>query len=68
VTHQAVERDQTSGHELVVALGLGVLEEALDDRMMALAVERLAEVLENLAASPRARVLLPTIGERRQIF
>jgi len=61
---EAVERDEEHAHQLVVAVAFGELEEALDERLVAVAVERVGEVIEQGGSGERPRVGDPLRGER----
>ena len=65
---QAIERDEEGGHQLVVGFRFRVFEQAFDERMMAGAVERHLQILEDLLAGPGSRILLPAIGQSGEIL
>src|SRR5215469_3186483 len=66
--NEAIESDQESDHDFVIAGFFGVFEQVLYDGLMAGAVEWLRNVGEQLLTRPGSRVFLPAIGERGESF
>jgi len=62
----AVEEDEKCGHHAVVASGLGPFEQALDQRLVTVGVQRQIEIVEEELAGDRPRVGEPARGEIAQ--
>ena len=63
-----VEEDEEPCHDLVVARGLGQLEQPLDEWLMAIGVERMVEVFEQEPPRGGPAVAIPSRGKGRQGF
>src|SRR5262249_24086276 len=60
--HLAIERHQKCRHQFVVFIFLRLFEEMFDKRLVAGAVQRLAQVVEDLFASPGTWILFPAVS------
>ncbi len=60
---QAVEQRHERPHPLVIAIGLGVFEQALDDQAVIARVDRPVQILEQQLPRPRTKILLPAIDQ-----